>query len=148
VNWRGTGLSAIDHVKGAIDQGCQIFLGRTYRTGKNLPVEYKIYQIGIKTTKWPQNNQSAIKYTKWLQKFQITMTFTKQAFQNVPKLAFWYANISSGNPALVFYCTTQGTLHIELAEISCAHRKQSKLFLYSSSAHFFTQMLFFSFLHI
>jgi hypothetical protein len=34
-------------------QGCQIFLGTTYKNGKNIPNDHKIYQIVTKYTKWP-----------------------------------------------------------------------------------------------
>jgi hypothetical protein len=34
------------------DQSCQIFLGTTYQSGKNMQNSYKIYQMAIKYTKW------------------------------------------------------------------------------------------------
>jgi hypothetical protein len=40
-------------------QGCQIFLGKTYQNGKNLPNDHKIYQM---TTKYIY--QMTTKYTK------------------------------------------------------------------------------------
>jgi hypothetical protein len=36
-------------------QGCQIFIGATYQNGKNIPNDYKLYQITLKYTKWPLN---------------------------------------------------------------------------------------------
>jgi hypothetical protein len=33
-------------------QGCQIFLGKTYQNGENLPTYHNIYQMSIKYTKW------------------------------------------------------------------------------------------------
>jgi hypothetical protein len=55
-------------------QGCQIYTGTRYPTGKYIPNNHKIYQMATKYTKWPQNipnghkiYQMATKYTKWPQ---------------------------------------------------------------------------------
>jgi hypothetical protein len=37
------------------EQCCQIFLGAAYQNRKNVPNNYKMYQIAIKYTKWLQN---------------------------------------------------------------------------------------------
>jgi hypothetical protein len=68
------------------------------------------------STKWPQNLPNIHKHTKWPQNLpnlhkhtryvcRIKMKYaqpgsmpTFKAFQNVPNLGFWYAQIPSGNP--------------------------------------------------
>jgi hypothetical protein len=38
---------------GAGDMVEFIFLGTTYQNGKNIPINHKIYQMGLKYIKWP-----------------------------------------------------------------------------------------------
>jgi hypothetical protein len=54
-------------------QGCQIFLGTTYRNGKIIPNDHIIHQI-------------TVKYTKW---HMYTHIFHCKTLQNLPKLGFW-----------------------------------------------------------
>jgi hypothetical protein len=50
------------------------------------------YQIIIENTKWPKNIPNDCEKNLKM--------FHSKAFQNIPKLVFWYANTPSGSPAL------------------------------------------------
>jgi hypothetical protein len=71
-------------------QGCQIFLGTTYQTGKKLPNDHEIYQIATKYAKWPQNIPNCHEIYQMAQNipnghkiYQIATEYTKLP-QNVP----------------------------------------------------------------
>jgi hypothetical protein len=40
-------------------QGCQIFLGKTYQNGKNVPNAHNIYQLALLYTKLPLNTKQS-----------------------------------------------------------------------------------------
>jgi hypothetical protein len=72
--------------------GCQIFRGNIYLNWENIPKYYKIFQIVIKYTKWPENIPNGHKIYQHLP-LQDPSKFT-------PIGIFGLKNIPSGNPAL------------------------------------------------
>jgi hypothetical protein len=80
------------------DRVARFFLVHDTKTGKNVPDEYKMYQMNTKCTKWAQNIpnrhkifQMAIKYIN---------IFQTKALQNLiyPNWDFRFENKPSGNP--------------------------------------------------
>jgi hypothetical protein len=76
------------------EQGCQIFLGATYRNWKNIPNGHEIYQMTVTFTKLP------VKYP-----YVVTINYLHYiTFSNprpskiYPIWDFWCENIPSGNP--------------------------------------------------
>jgi hypothetical protein len=70
----------------------RFFLAHDTQTGKNVPNEYKMYQM-------------VIKYPNACKLFQMTIKhiniYQYMALQNLPILGFWFENKPSGNPDLV-----------------------------------------------
>jgi hypothetical protein len=75
-----------------LHQGCQIFLGQTFKIGTNIPNDHKQYQRAINYTKWPKNIPNGHK------------EFQHLLFKGPPKFTqiwnFWFENKPSGNPVL------------------------------------------------
>jgi hypothetical protein len=68
-----------------------------------------MYQNRESYTKWPQNSlncpkigQIAVQYSKWPR--NIPTKSSSRPSRKYPYLDFWYENILSGNPAMIFYC--------------------------------------------
>jgi hypothetical protein len=68
-----------------------------------------MYQNRESYTKWPQNSlnclkigQTAVQYSKWPR--NIPTKSSSRPSRKYPYLDFWYENILSGNPAMIFYC--------------------------------------------
>jgi hypothetical protein len=55
--------------------------------------------MAIKHTKWPQNIPNGHKHTKLQENRLNVHNFHCETLENFPKLAIWFENILSGNPA-------------------------------------------------
>jgi hypothetical protein len=70
-------------------QGCQIFVDKNTKTGKTYQITTKS-PMAIKNTKWPKYISNGHKINQYL---------SLQDSKIYPKMAFWFENIPSGNPA-------------------------------------------------
>jgi hypothetical protein len=61
------------------DRGCQMFLGTWYQNRKNVPNEYKMYQMVLNIPNFHRIFQTATKYLNF---------FLSKALQNLPKSGF------------------------------------------------------------
>jgi hypothetical protein len=74
------------------NRSCQIFLGKTYQNGKNIPNDHKRYQKAIKYILFCRKvDKMAIKIP--------TSSFARPS-KIYPNWDFWFENIPSGNTGL------------------------------------------------
>jgi hypothetical protein len=101
------------------NRGCQIFLGKKYQSGKNIPNLLELYQISINITKDCKMDQVSIKYTN---------IFHCKTLQNLPKLGCLVWKRTIWQPCR--RCKTRLVWHsrflsdLFISEIMCERKKQ------------------------